>query len=272
MKSFAGLRFAKGVKVAAKKPRKYKNVGGVGSKSSSSKSSSSKSSSSSSKSNSASQISEEENILFNIGSVFSYLIINYGKLFEKEAIINKFMVIDLLRFTKKQSSLIIRKIDKVFVKIKTSTSIYIDDTSYGAYRRKHDEKVSQLKKITDDFIKLYKGISQKKVVLYSTDLRKIFLILFDILKGFFEYIRSELKIYGGISSEDVRYVNGYIKDELRIGYNELLEYDIYDIKEFIKEEKKKKESFEDFYASVLRERERENVRRFYSIGKGDFNR
>ena len=261
MKSLSGLRSAKGVKVAAKKPRKYKNVGGgLGSKSSSSKSSSS-----SSKSNSASQISKEENILFNIGSGFSYLILNYGKLFEKEARINKFMVIDLLRFTKKQTGLIKKKIDKVFVKIKTSTSIYIDDTSYGAYRRKHDKLITQLEGITDSFIEQYKDIAQKNVVLYSPDLRNIFVILFEILKGFFEYIQKEVKIYGGISSEDIGYVDGYIKDEVKECYYELLEYNIYDIREFIKEEKSG--TFKNFYASVLRERERENVRRFYSIGK-----
>jgi hypothetical protein len=261
MKSLSGLRFAKGVKVAAKNPRKYKNVGGVGSKSSSSKSSSS----SSSKSNSASQISKEENILFNIGSAFSYLILNYGKLFEKEARINKFMVIDLLRFTKKQTGLIKKKIDKVFVKIKTSTLIYIDDTSYDVFRKKHDKLITQLEEITDSFIEQYKDIAQKRVVLYSPDLRNIFVILFEILRKFFEYIQKEVKIYGGISKEDMRYVDGYIKDEVKTCHDELLEYNIYDIMEFIKQEKSG--TFKNFYASVLRERERENVRRFYSIGK-----
>ena len=48
------------------------------------------------------------------------LIDNYKKLFRKEAIINKFTVIDLLRLTKKQSILIGKKIDKIFVKINQS--------------------------------------------------------------------------------------------------------------------------------------------------------
>ena len=267
MKSFAASRSVKGKNVA-KKPRKYKNVGGVGSKSSSNKSSSSKSSSSkssSSKSSDTSQISKEENILFRIGNDFSYLIDNYEKLFRKEAIINKFMVIDLLRLTKKQSILIRKKIDKIFVKINKSSLIYVDDTSYDVFRTKHDKLFAQLEKITDGFIEQYKDTTHKKVVIYNIGLRNIFIILFEILKIFFEYMETDVKIYVGISNEDMRYVNGYIKDEVEICYNELLEYDIYDIKEFIKQEKG--ETFEKFYASVLIARQRKDEGRFYSLGK-----
>jgi hypothetical protein len=282
MKSFAAPRYVKGKNVA-KKPRKYKNVGGVRSKSSSSKSSSSKSSgskssgskssgskssgskSSGSKSSDASQISKEENILFRIGNDFSYLIDNYEKLFRKDAIINKFMVIDLLRLTKEQSILIKKKIDKIFVKINKSSLIYVDDTSYDVFRAKHDKLFAQLEKITDGFIGQYKDTTHKKVVIYNIGLRNIFIILFEILKIFFEYMETDVKIYGGISNEDMRYVNGYIKDEVEICYNELLEYDIYDIKEFIKQEKG--ETFEKFYASVLVARQRKDEERFYSLGK-----
>jgi hypothetical protein len=277
MKPLAGSR-SRLVQVAKaavlKNPRKYKNVGGVGSSPRSPKSGSSPRSPRSPKSGNSPRSGssprspiisisiKDKNKLIDISHHIVALINNYKALSEVSAKEYSFNVLDpskkdFLVFTRNTTKLIKNVIDKIFVEVNESQFISIDTSSYTEQINNILIRITPM--TTDNFI-------------VETTYTRFFDDLRDALLTFFDYIQKNIKINEGISNKEIIYIfeneilrcaiGGYAWfsdiENKRIGAKNIKLFMNIQINNIKKQQDRENAEFLELIK--LRERERERVR------------